>query len=213
MLYPININLQGRRCAVIGGGRTALRKIKLLLRAGAAVTVTAPEISEEIKELTASEKVTVKEKAASPEDIKDCFLVICAASEPTVNQIIAAAAKKDGILVNLAAPPLDEGDFIVPASVCAADLQISFSTSGKSPELARRLKQRYFDEIYNYGEFLKILEPYREGLRERLHDSDACTEIWRRLLDDETMELAAQGRFDEAEERITDALVGFRTKS
>lgn len=213
MLYPINLNLQGRPCLVIGGGRVALRKVRSLLKADAKVIVVAPAVAEEIKDLAAEGQIVWLPKSAESSDVKDSFLVICATVDTTTNRDIAVAAKKTGALVNMAAPPLELSDFTIPASESCGDLLVTFATGGKSPELARKLKIRYGSEYAAFGEFLSIIEPYRRGLIQRLADSEACAAFWRETLDDEVMELVSQGRFDEAEERIADAFISIGVKS
>ena len=213
MFYPINLKLEKKTCLVVGGGKTAERKILRLLAAGADVTVVAPEISDEIKKLGETEQLRIEQREAQVKDVAGKLLVICATPDEKLNRDICAAAKAENALVNMAAPPLELSDFDLPAAADFGDLLVTYSTSSKCPELSRQLRQRYFGELDCYGRWLEILAPYRAGLKKRLGSSKACTEFWRRALNAEVMDLVAEGKLEDAEERIVNALGCLRSES
>ena len=137
-LYPINLKLTGRRCAVIGGGAVAERKIRALLAAGAAVSVFSPVLSAGLSELKQAGRFVWVPQDYEPGDLHNFFLVFCATNNSLINRQAAAEAKATGALVNIADAP-DLSDFYVPAHVAHGELLLTISTGGGSPALARRL--------------------------------------------------------------------------
>ena len=83
--YPINLNLNGKKVVVVGGGRIAERKITGLIEAMAVVTVISPKLTLELMEYARDGKMIWKEKDFTAEDIQDAFLVIAATNHPEIN--------------------------------------------------------------------------------------------------------------------------------
>src|SRR5438445_3621751 len=137
--YPINLNLNGRKVVVVGGGRIAERKITGLIEAMAAVTVISPKITPELIRYREEGKITWKEKDFTANDIQDAFLVIAATNNPEINHAVKKAAAPHQ-LISLVDDP-EESDFILPAVVNRGKLSITVSTSGASPILAKKIKQ------------------------------------------------------------------------
>lgn len=138
--YPIQLNVRGKRCVVVGGGPVAVRKAKKLLEFGALVHVVSPEISEVMQEMIDAGQVSHAPKRYSIEDICDAFLVLAATNNRTINQTIYIDTRTYATLVNVA-DAQDECDFILPASVERPGLQVTISTSGTSPAMAKQLKE------------------------------------------------------------------------
>ncbi|WP_245690451.1 precorrin-2 dehydrogenase/sirohydrochlorin ferrochelatase family protein [Sporolituus thermophilus] len=210
--YPVNLNLAGRRCAVIGGGAVAARKVLALLAAGAAVTVVSPAVTAELAALAAAGQITHIERPYWPGAIENFFIVICATDDPDVNRQAAEEGRAKGALVNVADAP-ELCDFTVPSQIVRGDLVITVSTGGKSPALARRLRQeleaRYGPE---YGLYLAMVGRLRDEMKERLATPRARECFWRRALDDEALALVKAGKLHEAEEKIRDAIGGIRAE-
>lgn len=103
--FPIFVKLTGQPCLVVGAGEIAARKIALLLRAGACITVVAPDIGQEIQELHRQLAVTVKQKSFEAEDLRNVRLVIAATDDLATNQHVAQAAQEYNILVNVVDNP------------------------------------------------------------------------------------------------------------
>ena len=91
--YPAFLNLKGKPCVVVGGGRVALRKIRSLLKAGAKIKVISPEVSEEIKKLHKKGKLRLIERPFRNSDLKGAFLVIAATSSRELHKKIQAKHK------------------------------------------------------------------------------------------------------------------------
>lgn len=212
-LYPINVKLAGRRCAVIGGGAVAERKVKTLLAAGAEVSVISPVLTDGLAGLQENGQITWTARAYQAGDAADFFLVFCATSEPEINQQAAADAQAAGALVNIAdAPALS--DFYVPAQIAHGDLLLTVSTGGYSPALARRLREElaawYGPE---YGHYLALIAKVRADMKKQLATAKDRESFWRETIDQEMLDLLKQGRFSEAEERIRNAACGTGSES
>jgi len=137
MQYPVNLNLTGRSCLVVGGGRIALRKVEQLLACGAAVTVIAPEIHPELGTLA----VEVRQRGYRSGDVEGFRLVITATGNRAVDQQIYDEADARGIWVNSADDP-ERCTFTLPATVRRGALLLTASTAGASPALSSWLRRR-----------------------------------------------------------------------
>jgi precorrin-2 dehydrogenase/sirohydrochlorin ferrochelatase len=163
--YPLFLDLAGRRAVIVGGGKVSARKAETLLRHGAAVTVIAPEVSEEIDALAGAGRIVVIRRTYASDDIADAFLVIASTSAAAVNAQIAADCRERNVLVNVVDDPT-LGDFIVPAVVESGSIQIAVSTGGRSPALARVVRRAIEETIGpDFAEMNDILGSLREGAR------------------------------------------------
>lgn len=140
VLFPAFIKLARRHCLVVGAGEVALQKIQALLACEAQVRVVALRIHPEIAALGAAERIEIAQRAFSPDDLKDIFLVIAATDDPLVNAAVYESAVKRNILCNSVDDP-PHCDFYFGSLVSRGDLQIAISTAGESPALAQRLRK------------------------------------------------------------------------
>ena len=130
MLYPLNLDLSGKSCVVIGGGQVAERKVKGLVAAGAVVTVIAPAVADPLQAGAYAYGMLAPYQP---------LLVFCAADSATANREAAREAKQLRALVNAAAQP-EVTDFQVPSRVVRGDLLLTVSTGGDSPAFSRLLR-------------------------------------------------------------------------
>ena len=211
--YPINLRIGGKRCLVVGGGSVACRKVKSLLAAEAQVTVLSPELTAELAEMQRKKQFNYIAKPYQEGDLGGFFLVICATDDPFVNEAVAREAEENGILANVVDVP-ELGNFSVPAQVKRGDLLLTVSTGGKSPVLAKRLRQQlaagYGSE---YGEFLDFLNEVRGELKQRLATSKERECFWREAINEDILALLRQGRIEEAEAMIRHAASSIGIKS
>jgi uroporphyrin-III C-methyltransferase/precorrin-2 dehydrogenase/sirohydrochlorin ferrochelatase len=169
--FPVFLNLDEQNVLVVGGGEVALRKISLLERSGAVITVVAPECVPEIVERARRGSISLQAREFVPEDLQGVRLVIVATSRRAINRWIAKLSDSLNIPVNV----VDDGEasrFIVPAIVDRDPVLIAVSTGGTSPVLARRLRERLEAGI---PKRLGLLALWLRGLRrsgaERLRDT------------------------------------------
>ena len=212
-LYPVNLQINNQLCIVIGGGSVAERKIRGLLAAGACVTVLSPEVTPHLAELIRQKKLTHIDRTYGEGDLAGFFIVISATNNEAVNQLVAAEGSKRGALVNVVdAPQL--GNFSVPSKITHGDLLITVSTGGKSPALAkmlgRELAQHYGPE---YGMYLDLLSAARSKMKENIQLPKEREAFWRQTIDQETINLLKEGKIQEAEAKINNAIGCFGAKS
>lgn len=196
--YPINLNLSGQTCAVIGGGAVAERKVESLLEFGAVVRVVSPEITPRLSELASEGRIERVESEYRPEHLAGAFLVIGATDDRGTNKQVSSDAQGRGMLVNIVDDP-ELCTFFVPASVRRGDLVISVSTSGKSPAMARRLREE-IETCYGpeYGLLADLLGSLRDEVKAAYSDPAERTRAYARILDSDALRLLAEGRHDEA---------------
>ena len=149
--FPINLNLEGRSCLVVGAGRIGLRKTEQLLAAGARVTVVAPEVVSDFAGLP----VTIHQRAFELTDLDGQRLVITATGNRELDQLIYDTCEDRGIWINSADDP-DRCAFTLPAVVRRGDLMVTVSTGGNSPALSSCMRQKLealvgpeFEEVVN----------------------------------------------------------------
>ncbi len=148
-LFPIFLKLEHLNTLVVGGGNVGLEKLSALLRNSpeANVMLVGREIREDLREFIADyPNVVAAERGFQPEDLLGKQLVVCATDNPALHDEIRQLAHQHGILVNVADKPA-ECDFYLGSIVQKGDLKIAISTNGKSPTIAKRLKETLNDAL------------------------------------------------------------------
>jgi len=138
--YPIFLDIEGRAVVIIGGGNVCARKAETMMNYGARVTVVSPEFTEEIETWAGAGSLEIRRKRYEESDLDGANIVIASTDDQTVNEQIAADCRRRRIPVNVVdVTPLCE--FIVPAIIDKGSITIAVSTGGKSPAIARTLKE------------------------------------------------------------------------
>jgi precorrin-2 dehydrogenase/sirohydrochlorin ferrochelatase len=199
--YPVNLDLRGRRVLVVGGGPIAARKVQGLVRAGAVVTVVAPTV---VPELARDPDVRWHERGYRRGEVASYRLAITATDDPATNAQVARDGDAANVLVNSADDPAN-CSFILPAVVTRGDLQITVSTNGRSPAMARWAR-RHLESIFSdvHARLLDLLSDVRDEARATLGTSELHG--WDDAIDDELVDLVAAGRHEEARGRVRGAL-------
>ena len=210
--YPIAIDLTGKRALVVGGGEVALRKVEALLESGARVTVVAPEVAPEIERLAESGKIVLRRRNYEAGDLADAVLAIAATDDREVNLRVSEDARGANVLVNAVDDP-ELCSFIVPAMVRRGDLVVSVITGGKSPALARRVREK-IEETFGpeYGDLAELLGEVRELARDRIESQPVREGVFEAILDSEVADLLRQGRSADAHVLALEILEGFRVQ-
>ena len=169
MHYPVNLDLDGRACLVVGGGSVAARKVASLVAAGADVTVVAPRVDSAISALTS---VTIERRAYERGEAAAYRLVITATDDRAVNQAVYDDADAAGVWVNSADDP-ERCSFTLPAVVRRGSVLLTASTGAASPALSAwlrgRLEQEFGPELADVAAALAVH-------RARIHATGATTE-------------------------------------
>jgi precorrin-2 dehydrogenase/sirohydrochlorin ferrochelatase len=202
--YPVFLDVRGRRCIVVGGGKVAERKALALFDAGADLDLVSPELTPILRELARKGKITHHPKHFDEQDLAGAYLVIAATNDTAVNEVVARASKKAGILVNAATSP-NEGTFVMPSVVERGDLLIAISTCGNSPALARKVRED-LERSYGpeYGVFLEKMAMLRRRMLKEVADEDVRRKIYQAVVDSDVLYLLKAGQAHEADHRISE---------
>jgi len=189
---------------VIGGGTVAEQKVLGLLTAGAHVTVVSPETTLRLADLAASGGIDLRRRSYRAGDLAGAWLAIAATDDRTANAAVWAEAERLGVPLN-AVDDLDHCSFIAPAIHREGDITVAVSTSGKSPALAARLRQRAARLVGPAeARLCELLGELRPELAARVPDTRARTALWYRIIDSDVIEFVRRGDMEGARERIED---------
>jgi precorrin-2 dehydrogenase / sirohydrochlorin ferrochelatase len=202
--YPFFLEMNRRRCVVIGGGTVAERRIEGLLGAGASVAVISPKINEGLGNLRAEKRIRHIERAYETGDLTGYDLVFVATDEPEVNARVCRDARARGVWINSADDPA-HCDFILPAVIRRGDLTVAVSTGGASPAATRAIREE-LDQYFtgDYAGFVRIAEEVRNELRGR--SLTVSADGWNRALKGDFRRLLQQGRPEQAKTLLLERL-------
>jgi precorrin-2 dehydrogenase/sirohydrochlorin ferrochelatase len=162
--YPVNLDITNRRCVIIGGGDVAERKAERLIECGAQVTIVSPLLTPLLEERKKARQIVHVDKDYEEKTLHGAFMVIGATDRNEINAQISQDALSLGILVNIVDDP-DKCNFILPSLVQQGDLSIAISTGGKSPALAKKLRE---DMQQQYGPEYQVLLRIMGSLRKKV---------------------------------------------
>ena len=209
--YPVNLDLQGRRCVVVGGGKIAEEKIKGLLEAGALVQIVAPRLAVALEELCQSGRVGVSRREYARGDLDGAFLAIAATDDSATNALVFSEAEELKVLL-CSVDDIDHCHFAAPATVRRGDLLVAISTAGKAPALAKRLRKELGASFGpEWGALVDVLSEARSeaiALGARECGFDEWSERWSAALDQDILGLVAEDRFEEAKRIVLQMLLG-----
>lgn len=196
-LFPLFIDLAGRKCVCLGGGNVAARKIEVLLEFNADITVISPKVDKRLDELSHSGSIYLIKREYSVEDLDGAFLAIAATQDRVVNRQIHDDAVNRNIFVNVADSP-EECTFTFPSIVKRDDLVIGITTSGSYPSFSKSVREK-IEQLYPsyYGNVLKLLKVLRRKALLEIPDSGK-----RKLMIDEMMNVVLQCVDDFTEEQL-----------
>jgi len=203
--FPAFLKLQGKRCIIVGGGEVALRRVKTVLSCGGRVTVISSDLHSELKRLVEEGTIQWVNRNYEPDDLQGAFLVIAATNHQEVNQEIVEKARNLRCLVNTVDDP-EHSDFIVPSFFKRGGLILAISTSGKSPALARKIRED-LEAVFGeeYAELTSLIEEVR--LEFKAKGKSFNPEAWHRALDLTPLrELLKKGQRKEAKSILFERL-------
>jgi len=219
MFLPINLNLKGKKCLVVGAGLVAEKKIASLLETGAKICVVAEEFSPAIKVLNSKANLKLSKRAFKVADLKDKFLVVAATDDKKVNSSIAKLCRSKKVIVNTV-DSIKDSDFIFPAYFSRGDLVIAVSTHGKSPSLAVKIKddlKKYFG--VEFAEFVKEVGVLRKNVIREIKSEKNRKYLMHKILEEvNTLKLTKDKSIDAVKAKFKElirnhARTDFRVKS
>lgn len=204
--FPLFLQLSGRPVVVFGGGAVAERKINSLLAAGAKVTVVAPKLTKNLEALVKENQLQHLHRSYHREDLSGYILVFAATNDELTNAQIAREAGEKGLLVNVADKP-ELCNFILPSVLARGELLVAVSTSGKSPALAKKIREdleTYFGP--EYEEYLQIIAQVRERARAEIPEESRREALFQTLLDSDLLKWLRNGERGKAQLFLEQAL-------
>jgi len=200
--YPINLDIAGRRCLVVGGGSVALRKVRSLIECSARVTVVTRDACPGITQHATAGDIELILREFQPEDLDGAVLVIGATDDQSANQAIHDEASHRGIPANVVDQP-DLCSFTVPAVCRFGPVVLAVSTGGGSPALSKWIRERLEREFDPWlGRLAELLADAREGIKARHGSFELRQAAWEAIFESGVPELVREGRIEEARERI-----------
>ena len=203
---PLFFKADKRRVLLVGGGQVALRKAKLVLRAGAKLRVVADDICAELADILKNTDHEVFVRTYQHTDLDKVALVIAATDNLKLNSQIAQDADQANIPVNVVDQP-ELCSFIFPSIVDRSPLVVAVSSGGKSPVLARLLRSRLETFIPSaYGELTAFLGSFRSKVKSRFYSLSARMRFWENVINGPAAELLLAGKAEQAESLVEDML-------
>lgn len=203
--YPIFLDIENRNVVIIGGGEVCARKAETMMRYGAKVTIVSPELTPEIEKWAAAGQLTIHRKRYETNDIEDANIVIASTDDTTVNERVAADARALRIPVNVV-DVTHLCEFIVPAIIEKDGIQIAVSTGGKSPALARTLKEDLNRTVGpEYSEINNLLGSLRDSAKAILPTDVDRKRFFDGIIASGVLDLLRDGKRSEAYRLIADA--------
>ncbi|MEL7564141.1 MAG: bifunctional precorrin-2 dehydrogenase/sirohydrochlorin ferrochelatase [Dehalobacterium sp.] len=200
--YPLLVDLSKIKCLIIGGGEVALRKILSLKEAGADITLISPRIIAPLLKIVEDGEIKFIKKIYQKGDLQGFRLVYVAIDDKKVSREISAEAQEEGVLLNNADSPL-QGNFIVPSKIQRGDLYLCFSTNGKSPLLAKKIRQDLEERYgWEYAEFLQLLGRERIWAQQEVTEIDLRKAYFEELVFSDLLDLLKSGQTDMVNKRI-----------
>ncbi len=203
---PIFMNVKGENCLVVGGGKIASRKVFMLLRAGALVSVVSPKLCQDLSIRKDGGEINHINRLFEDGDLDNCKIIIAATDDEKINSHVSQLAKSKNIPVNVVDAP-DLCSFIVPSIIDRNPVQIAISTGGASPVLARLLRSRLETFIpAAYGRLAKLVESYREKVKTKFSNTDEIRTFWEKILEGPVADNLIAGKDKVARELLETAV-------
>ncbi|MEL0619463.1 siroheme synthase CysG [Psychrobacter proteolyticus] len=196
--FPLFFKLEDRKVLIVGGGEVALRKADLLSRAGACITILAPDISHELQALLTDDKHQFIYENYNKTYMSGARVIIAATDDETLNHQVHADATELNIPVNVVDTP-HLCDFIFPAIIDRNPIVIGISSNGKAPVLARLLRARLETLIpQGYGKLAKLAGEFRSEVKAKIPTLTGRRQFWERAFEGQVSQLMFAGNETEA---------------
>ncbi|MCO4203701.1 siroheme synthase CysG [Aeromonas taiwanensis] len=179
---PIFCQLDNKPVLLVGGGEVAERKARLLLDAGALLTVVAPELDPELAELAANGSIEWLAGEFAPQQLAGKWLVVAATDRREVNALVYQSANQARIFANVVDDP-KRSSFIMPSIIDRSPLMVAISSGGKAPVLARLLREKLEAMLPQHlGAVATFAGSLRDRVKARFATMGERRRFWERLL-------------------------------
>lgn len=211
----VDLNLQGKKIIVIGGGNEAQKRINSLLKHDCDITVISDTVNAQVAKLVKSKKIKLKKQKIKDTQFISTFkphIIITTTNDGKMNQKIINDAKKKKIMAYSSDNP-EDSDFSNPAIIDIENtVQIAIFTGGKSPAMSKKIKdksEKIFKKIITKEDIaqIKIQKMAREIAKEIIHDQKNRKECLHNIMTDNYIDqLIKDGQVKKAEKRATTIL-------
>lgn len=203
---PIFFNIKNRHCVVIGGGDVATRKVTMLLKAHAAITLIAPILCHELQDLVDDKKIKYLKASFEKNQLEGACLVIAATDYADVNEAVSIAAKALNIPVNVVDSP-DLCTFTMGSIIDRSPVVIAISSEGNAPVLARYIRTKIETMLpTSYGRIAEIAGEFRDKVKAKFATTQERRIFWEGILQGPVVERILSGQ-DEAARQILDSVL------
>ncbi|WP_422365793.1 siroheme synthase CysG [Pelagibius sp.] len=206
--FPAFLDLSSRTSLLVGGGELALRKLRLLLKADARVTLVAPRLSAEMAELADDRRVEWMCRPFMAADVQGRALAIAASGKAEVDEDVAAAAQAAGVAINVVDRP-DLCSFITPAIIDRNPLVIGISSGGDAPILTRQLRAKIEALLpARLGDLTRFAGSFRSAVGATITEGAARRRFWERFFSGPVADEVLAGRETAAREAMLGLING-----
>lgn len=204
---PIFCQLRGRACLLVGGGDVAERKARLLLDAGAQLTVNSLTFIPQFTAWAAEGMLTLVEGEFSETLLDECWLAIAATDNDAVNQRVSDAAEARRIFCNVVDAP-KEASFIMPSIIDRSPLMVAISSGGTSPVLARLLREKLESLLPQHlGHVAKFAGQLRSRVKRHFATMSERRRFWEKLFVNDRLAQSLANQNMAAVESITEQML------
>ncbi|MDD5411765.1 MAG: siroheme synthase CysG, partial [Methylobacter sp.] len=205
--FPVFLKLKDQDCLVVGAGEIAARKIELLARAGAKITVIAKKISPAVSSIQVTYNLNLLQQSFSPADLRGFRLVVSATDDAETNRLVAKIADEQNIPVNVVDNP-ELCSFIFPAIIDRSPVIAAVSSGGAAPVLARLLRAKIESVIPpSYGRLAQLADKFRDKVKQHINVPSQRRIFWENVLQGSVAELVFSGKEEEAELQLEQTLL------
>ncbi len=205
--FPVFLKLKDQACLVVGAGEIAARKIELLARAGAKITVIADEMNPAVSNLQAIHNLTLLQKSFAAADLGEFRLVVSATDNAKTNRLVADTATAQNIPVHVVDNP-ELCSFIFPAIIDRSPIIAAVASGGAAPVLARLLRAKIEAAIPPaYGQLASLADKFRDKVKQHIKEPAQRRIFWEKAFQGAIAEQVFSGLTQEAEQQLEQALL------
>ncbi|QOV63762.1 siroheme synthase CysG [Kosakonia pseudosacchari] len=204
---PIFCQLRDRQCLLVGGGDVAERKARLLMDAGARLTVNALTFAPQFTVWAAEGMLTLVEGEFSETLLDACWLAIAATDDEAVNQRVSDAAEQRRIFCNVVDAP-KQASFIMPSIIDRSPLMVAVSSGGTSPVLARLLREKLESLLPQHlGHIAHFAGTLRSRVKKQFASMSERRRFWEKLFVNDRLAQSLANEDTAAVEKMTEQLL------
>ncbi|MFS3858108.1 siroheme synthase CysG [Proteus mirabilis] len=205
--FPIFCQLNNKPCLLVGGGEVAERKARLLMEAGAVISVVAPTFTPQFMQWQNEQRLQCFMAEFSVADLANKWLVIAATDNEQVNQHVYQQATEQRIFCNVVDSP-QQASFIMPSVIDRSPIMVAISSGGKAPVLARILREKMEQWLPNsLGALAQLAGKLREQVKQRFATMSARRYFWEHFFADKALQAEIDaGRDNAIQQRISTLL-------